>query len=248
MGVCNIYASNYDEAISNFKLILDLNKESVFSYHASFNIALCYKKLGRYEEALEMLDIISIDFENNIITSIDNYIDTQMLKGACLAELNSYNKSINIYKGLLRSDGVTNITSMFSLGSLDSKKILNEIKSKKYDSRYDGDIALTLAKCLVVINSNKEDIISLLTSSLDSYKDGLSDMCFEEVQQLLACLLDMYIKDNNIEKIDCLKNDILELISTGSFNKYNAITLQIIKYYNENGFTQKISSLIDFIK
>lgn len=262
MGVCKTYVSKHVEAIDNFSLILDLDDGSAFKYHALFNIALCYKKLGRFEEALEATEKLEADYKEFIETSkINIRVSVSMLKGACLCELKAFNKAIEIYKELLKLDGI-NEEKVIILSALADvyrttrdksnlekicSKILAKINSKEFNEKYEADIYLCLAKCMRVVNLNKEQITSLLYNALESYKSGKSDMCFEEVQELFSYLLELFIELKDNERIGDLRNDLLELIGNGAFQKYNAITLQFIKYYNESSETKEIASLIEFI-
>lgn len=262
MGVCKIYASKHVEAIDNFSLILDLDDGSAFKYHALFNIALCYKKLGRFEEALEVTEKLEVDYKEFIDNSKNSLrVSINMLKGACLCELKAFNKAIEIYKELLKLEEI-NEEKVIVLSALTDvyrttrdkvnlekicSKILVKIDSKEFNEKYEADIYLCLAKSMSFVNLNKEQIISLLYNALESYKSGKSDMCFEEVQELFSYLLELFIEQKDIERIGELRNDLLELIGNGAFQKYNAITLQFIKHYNETCETEEIASLIEFI-
>lgn len=261
LGVCSIYLSKYEEAIDYFNLIIDLESTTEEKYYAHFNNALCYKKLGDFEKALSSVNEIIENYNDILSNSKKEYIAVNLLMGACLYELKSYNKAIKFYKDLLKSEYLGN-DEVLILSSLSDvyralkdysnlEKICAKI-SKKIDSensvsiRYEGEVYISLAKNLREINKIDESTI-LLLNSLESFKSGRSALCFEDVEKLFKDLLDIFIQNSDEEKINYLRNELLELIGKGSIPKMNAIVFKFIKYYSFKGENKEINNLVDFL-
>lgn len=262
LGICNIYLSKYEEAINYLNLILDLESSMEDRYYANFNIALCYKKLNKFEGALETLMKIT-ENHNDILSNMQQwYVRVNLLRGNCQYELKQFNKAISTFNDVLRLDnlGRDEVLILLSLGDVYRsvkdytklekicKKVLKLINFPNgLDSNYESDICLSLAKNLRSLNGYQDVILSLLLKGLESFKAGKSAICFEDVETMIKDLLDIFIINNDEPNINYLKNEFFELIEKDAIPKMNTVALRFIKYYNVKGERKEIENLIDFL-
>lgn len=262
MGICDFYLSKYDKAISYFNLLLDMDASLDMKYYAEFNIALCQKKLSKFEEANEIVNSMRDTYKAILADDIGKYIDFNILMAVCFYELQNFNEAIKVLKALLKIEDLDirdEILIMSELSDIYRKirdydkldkictKILQRINTYGFNSRYEGEVLLTLATNLKVLNSNNDTIISLLYKALNSFKNGKSHVCLEDVENVFKNLLEAFIYKGDEDNINYLKNELLGLIQRGSVPRGNTITLRFIKYYNSKDLKTEIDSLVDFL-
>lgn len=262
LSLCSIYLSRYEDAINYCKILLSLNKEELTQFRAKYNMALCYKRLNKFEDALATLDDISSSCANVLSSYKKSYLDVQLLTGSCLSELKSFNKAINLYKNLLKvveneKDELCVLSSLADVyrdinDSVKLEKICNTILKKINSSpsalnEYGSYIYLTLANNIKSINPNSETVTFLLLKALEDFKVGNSSLYLEDIETLFGNLLDIFIQTENESKIDFLKNELFELIEKRVFPKASITALKIINYYNFKDKKQDISNLINYL-
>lgn len=263
MANCNIYLSKYDDALKDYNTLLGLTTDSKLQYDTKFNIALCYKKLGEFYNSLDLLYDLLESHNDIISSSLSQHVNVYLLIGNCLYETNSFNKSIEIYKGLLKiiNDDfkVEQLCILSSLADvyratknyvkLDKicTKITNKIDSNiDFLDKYQGYIYLSLAKNINALNKN-EISTSLLLKALESYKVGKASLLLEDIDKLIIDLLNIFIQNNDEVNIDYLQNELFELIEKELYPKYNLASLKFIKYYNYAKAQEKIDTIVDFL-
>lgn len=261
LGGCSIYLSRYSEAIKYYTLLLDLNNDIQLIYLAKFSIALGNKKTGKYELALNHLKELKECFKQNKPTLV-NERQVDILLGICSFQLNSFNKAMTIYKEILNYSNLRQEEEMFVLTNLADiyekikdynklEKTCNEIKGKikhnaDFMNEHEGDLYISLAKNLMAIGDN-ESAQELLMKALESFKTGNSIICVEDVEDMISILLSMFIKNEDISNIECLKNEFFELVKTGMIPKGNFIALKFIQYYNNLNNRSEVNNIIEFL-
>lgn len=259
LGLCCAYLSQYDKAISYYKLLLELNKDIQPTYLAKYNIALCYKKLGKYKEALVCVEEIKANFKNVKPTHIaESEVDELM--GICLYKLNSYNKAIKIYKGLLK-DVQSLEQELLLLNDLADvyretkdydklNSICTEIKSKlKNDtlfSEYESELYIGLSKNFIAIG-DRTVALNVMLKALESYKNGKSTLYLEDVDNLIVDILKIYITDTDESNIDFIKRELFELVEKGLLPKNSKASLMFIQHYNNIKNHDKVNNIISFL-
>lgn len=258
---CNIYLARYEDAIKYNNILLELNNDPQVQYNTKYNLSLCYKKLKKYNESIEVLNSITEKHKDILESSIAEYVDIYLLIGSCLTELNSFNKAINIYKDLLKmaEDKKEKICIMLNLADVYNKtkdsvnlqkintKILNILNNNPNISKdYESYIYLSLAKNLKSLDQDYNLVKSLLLKALNNFKTGKCPMYYEDIEALLSLLLDIFILNDESE-IDFLKNEIFELIKMKMFPKTSSIALKIIRYYNFKGKKEEITDMINYL-
>lgn len=261
IGVCYIYLSKYEEAIKSNDLLLDLNNNVQVEYVTKFNTALSNKKLGNFDLALKQLKELKENFKEVETPSISE-VEVDILSGICLFKLNSFNKSISIYKEILSKTNLTDEQEIITLSNLADvyevirdygklEEICNRMKSVIYSNidsmnRYDGVIYIGLAKNLMAIGDN-ETAKDLLMKALECFKTGNSIICVEDVEDMISLLLNMFIKNGNSSNINYLKNEFFELVQTGMIPQGNYIALKFIQYYNGSNNREEVNNIIEFL-
>lgn len=258
---CNIYLARYEDAIKYNNILLELNNDPQVQYNTKYNLSLCYKKLKKYNESIEVLNSITEKHKDILESSIAEYVDIYLLIGSCLTELNSFNKAINIYKDLLKmaEDKKEKICIMLNLADVYNKtkdsvnlqkintKILNILNNNPNISKdYKSYIYLSLAKNLKSLDQDYNLVKSLLLKALNNFKTGKCPMYYEDIEALLSLLLDIFILNDESE-IDFFKNEIFELIKMKMFPKTSSIALKIIRYYNFKGKKEEITDMINYL-
>lgn len=261
IGICYIYLSKYEEAIKSNNLLLDLNNNVQVEYVTKFNTALSNKKLGKFDLALNQLQELKDNFKEIKNASIGE-IEIDMLRGICLFKTNSFNKSIAIYKEILRKSTLTEKDEILVLSNLADVyevlkdynklgKVVNEMKDRLDklrgdNSEYHGDWYISLAKNLMAIGDN-ETAKDLLMKALECFKTGNSIICVEDVEDMISLLLNMFIKNGNSSNINYLKNEFFELVKTGMIPQGNYIALKFIQYYNSSNNRKEVNNIIEFL-
>lgn len=258
IGACCIYLSRYEEAIKYYSLLMNLNSEIQPGYLARFNIALCLKKLERYDEALEYLYGLDEDFKNTLPTSIKAK-DIQMLIGVCLYKKKSFNKAIIKFKNLLKQSEsieeevlvLTNLADVYSFTKdyVQLKKICDKIKDRldKIDeSEYQSDICISLSENLLEIGDN-QSAEQLLFKALECFKNGISKSCSEDIQKIFLTLLTIFMKSNDKENIDFLRNEFFQLVQMGIIQKESLLTLKFIRHYNKMKDNNEVEEILSYL-
>lgn len=261
IGVCYIYLSKYEEAIKSNDLLLDLNNNVQVEYVTKFNTALSNKKLGNFDLALKQLQELKDNFKEIKTDSIGE-TEIDILIGICLFKTNSFNRSILIYKEILRKSTLTEKDEILVLSNLadvyeaikDYNKlgqVVNKMKERLDKLRgdnteYHGDWYISLAKNLMAIGDN-ETAKDLLMKALKCFKTGNSIICVEDVEDMISLLLNMFIKNGNSSNINYLKNEFFELVQTGMIPQGNYIALKFIQYYNGSNNREEVNNIIEFL-
>lgn len=263
MANCNIYLSKYDEALNYYNTLLGLANDSRLQYDTKFNIILCYKRSGKFQEAINLLYNLLEDYDDIISNSLGQYIEVQLLLGNCLYELKSFNKAITVYKDLLKvvteDFKVEELCILLSLADVyrttkDTDKLekictktINKVNaSYNILNQYEGYIYLSLADNANALNKY-EDATTFLIKALESYKVGQAAFLLDDVNKVLIGLADIFIENEDASNISYLQNELFELIERGLYPKYNQISLKLIKYYNCANHSDKINAIVDFL-
>ena len=256
---CCIKLNRYNEALYFGKLVLNYNQlPDKLKFKLSFNSALAYKKLNLYNESLEEI--------NHITTSInelsnDNKFKIFTLKANCLQEIKYYKEALDEYKHILSvlgpGDRIKQLVIMCNM--MDIYIYFEDIKNvKRYIDKiisiadnleelpkddYVPQIYLDVANAGVYINS--------LDIAKDYYRKAISSAKLTKQYELLLNsldkLFDIYSKENNLNELDNIKNELLEIISIDSNSEVHRLIYKFIDFYNTNDDKDGIKALIKFV-
>lgn len=226
-------------------------------YNIIFNSALVYRNLNVADKALKELNYIE---ENSLELDIKNLIKLKMLKANCLVQKKYYTEAIVIYKDVISKINKKDPEDMDLLllsysNLLNVYNSLNDVKNIKLYMNY-------TIKLLTYV-STKYNPWSLLqvsygfkilgdTASYEEYLLKTIDVSKQEkdssvLYKAVEALIDLYIHDTNIEKLNFSKNMVLELISLEILPKHNDLVLKLIKYYLTIDDMDNLKSIIYFL-
>lgn len=262
LGICSMYLSKYDDAINYYNLLLDLNDDPNMQYVAKFNLAICNKKLEKFDDAINLLNDIVENHENILSNSLQEYIETNVLMATCLYKMKSFNKSIALYKELLKKVD-SEKDEVFILANLADvyreikdyaklEKVCEKIKNKIKDdihfmNLYECTVYTYLSRNLIAIN-DREGAKDLLLKAIEAFKTGTSTIYLEDIEKVFIDLLNMLMEDDDEEAIEYLKNEFFELIQKEMFPRGSITALKFIKYYNEKNNKAEVSNIIAFLE
>lgn len=255
-NVC-IYLARYNECLyfNDLAVIHSRAVSEDLKYKVLFNNALCYARLKQYDKALEELDNIE-----NISDKMpmERNFKVKSLKANCFRLKNFYNDALELNKELLKlleeSDYENHILIMSNI--LETYTTLNDKKNiKKY-----------LDKLTQVVNKSNE-----VDYTTDAYRQmgysynviGEKDLAKEYyrkslkvckkfrnkniVEDLFNELLNILLKEQDLEGLSSLKNEVLEFVTLELLNKNSVLILNLIDYYNNIGDNDTISGLLGFL-
>lgn len=111
LGRCKINEGDYIEALTYFNKALYYSLQTndlKTKKNAIYNIALCYKKLNKFDAAFEYIDeYLSLIDKNEEFT---HYVYINILKANCYKDKKEYEKAINLYQDLIKEVNDADIT------------------------------------------------------------------------------------------------------------------------------------------
>ncbi|WP_346928108.1 hypothetical protein [Clostridium sp.] len=258
-NIC-IYLCKYKEAIdfNNLALVYNYTVPEELGLKVLINNILAYMYLEEHEKALIEIEHVEKTFKH--LTKIDIF-ELNVLKVNCLRYKKFYNEALKINEFMLnnldRQDIENNI--LITANILDIYTVLNDIKKIKiYVDKliymmddYDGakeSFHCPNAYNQLAISTKLIDDIEL---SIKCYKMSIRLAKYQRNKTIifksLDSLLTILTEENNLEEISSLKNEILELISLDII--YPSITpvFKLMKFYNDIGSQENLSSLLNFI-
>ena len=103
LGMCKFSVLECTDSVMYFNRALyysGIYKDEITSRYSIYNIAKCYKKLKKYDEAVHYIDaFVSIC---NKSSNVEDYIHAQSLKANCLEKTENIDDAILIYNELLK--------------------------------------------------------------------------------------------------------------------------------------------------
>ncbi len=257
MYSCNML-KRYNEALYFGELALNYNQlPEKLKFKLTYNSALAYKKLGLYNESLKKINYITTSFHE---LSIDNKFNVITLKANCLQEIKYYKEALDEYKHILSvlspGDRIKQLVIMCNM--MDIYIYFEDIKNvKRYIDKiisitdnleelskddYVPQIYLDVANAGVYINS--------LNIAKDYYRKAISSAKLTKQYELLLNslekLFDIYSKENNLNELDNIKNQLLEIISIDSNLEVHRLIYKFIDFYNTNDDKDSIKALLKF--
>lgn len=103
LGMCKFSVFECNDSVIYFNRAIyysSIYNDEVTGSYAIYNIAKCYRKLKKYDKAIEYCDIFIS--ECNKSENVENYIYAQSMKANCLGDTEKIDNAILIYNELLR--------------------------------------------------------------------------------------------------------------------------------------------------
>ncbi|WBW96776.1 helix-turn-helix domain-containing protein [Oceanirhabdus sp. W0125-5] len=230
-----------------------------------YNKAVLYKASKEYTEAIETLDFLCEKFHNNLDYNFLN-IKSELLKGNCLREKGLYNDSLKlhrkIYNKILKKKDIDEIYLILVLENIIETTMILE---DTYDNYLDSLVNIISHSSDFENNYTSAEICKFVSLAFNKLNTQSSKKLSREYiykslrlakkhkhQEVIefACniILNESIKNNSITEVDSIKNEILELLSSGYLLPNSKIILLLIEFYIKNKFDNKALSIINFCK
>ena len=256
-SICRIFAK-YEEALEYNNLInID---DSILEMDLSFEVYQdridLFMLLEKYEMALAEIEYLEDKYEDIPAEIYQVLIDT---KAKCFVKSKRYSEALAIQHNLLENDNSTydilaikrNLLEIYMLlrDNRNTRRIINEClellsnpkeqyKQQKYINIFYSVAAA--ASSIGELDLGKEYYMHCINASKKN-KD------IEMLLKGLESLFDIYSKENNIEEIDSLKNEMIEIISMRAETKGHVLVFKILSFYNMINDQDTISGFLSFV-
>lgn len=251
LGLCKIELKGLREAMSYFnKAVYYSNKNGDIKTQkeTTYNIAVCYKRMGKYDMAIDYIDKYML-----MLNKKDEYklcINSKMLRASCLKEKCDWKGAVKIYIELLdktkdqscsNAGHIYNNLAVLYLEISDLKKALENFK-KAEQIRKDNDSPQLCRTCidmsrLYIKQQNYDEALKLLTNGIneaENYNDN------EYILKGYNLLADVYSSLNEYEKLEETYTLILEILKKNNLKKdIFKIYLKMSLMYIENSNFEK---------
>lgn len=258
-GIC-IKLNKDKEALdfNNLALIYNDNVDEKLKYKVLFNNVLAYMHLSEHDKALLEIEHIQSTFKT---LNRENIFQLNILKVNCLRYRKFYYDALKLNESMLSLVYNKDIEKciLVTANILDIYTILKDIKNvKSY-----------IDKLIYLMNNYKDvdesfhspnaynqiglsaNLINNLDLSIEYYKKSINVAKYQRNRRILLIsldeLLDILIKEKNIEEINSLKNQIIELISLEIIEPSANSVFKLMEFYNEIGDKESLRSILQFI-
>lgn len=259
LSICCKLSNKYKEALE-FNNI-PLNNENKISGETTLSLLInkvdILKMLKKYEEALEFIEFIEEKLEE---TDPVDLFQLFTLKGQCFKESNHYKDALEVQKKLkdMCSNDI-NKTLLINCNIIDIYKLLKDNKNiRKY---IEESIKIIDNPKDLYKDSNITDVfikiatgckyIGEIDLAIEYYNHGIysakRNKNYKLLLMILEDLFDIYIKENNVDEIDNIKNQLLEILTLDISLKGNDLIFKFIGFYNNINDKDSINSIISFI-
>ena len=250
LGKCKVQTLCYEDALAYFfkcYFHLDKNNDTELYQNCSFNIALTYKKMGEYDNALLYINkLIKLPYSED---NLNKYIDLMIVKANCYIRKNDFDMAIKIYNNIIT---VYEDQLGASLGYVYNNLGLLYLEINKIDDSLlylDKAIAIRelmdkSALCHSIIDKSKvyiklnlySDAIPLLEKGITLAKEYLDKEFMLAGYELLEKIYSI------IHEYDKLENIYLSLLSILENTDYERLINTYIKLsllYSNMGYSEK---------
>jgi tetratricopeptide (TPR) repeat protein len=258
-GIC-IYLGKDKEALdfNNLALTYNTSITEELRYNVLHNNTLAYMHLEEYNKALLEIEYIENTFKT--LTKEDIF-ELNVLKANCFRYKKFYSdalKTNELMLSTLGNDDTENII-LITANILDIYTVLKDIKN----------IKIYIDKLIYLLNDYSEvkesyhspntynqlalsaNLINNIKLSIEYYKKSIEVARYQRNKRVLLIsldeLLDILIKEKNIEEINSFKNQIIEMISLDIIKPGIAPIFKLMVFYNDIGDNESLNSLLQFI-
>lgn len=223
LGMCKFSMLECNDSVMYFNRALyysDIYNDKMTGNYSIYNLAKCYKKLKRYDEAIQCIDTVTSNYNKS--ENVENYIYAQSVKANCLCEMENIDEAILIYNELLQEipDMEAHLKAFIynNLGSLYLKKeeLLESLdyfnKSQSIRSKVDkANLSHTLIDKSQVYIKQKlyDEAIMLISLGIDVAK------VYNDSEYLIRAyyhLVDINTLNGNYYKVEESYNNILSIL------------------------------------
>ncbi|HAK42929.1 MAG TPA: hypothetical protein DCM59_09865 [Clostridium sp.] len=260
LGCICIYLGKDKEALdfNNLALIYNNAITEDLRFNVLFNNTLAYMHLEEYDKALLEIEHVENTFKTLIKADI---FEINVLKAHCLRYKKFYNDALKTNEFMLSTldNNDTENIILVTANILDIYTVLKDIKN----------IKIYIDKVVYLMNNYAEvkesyyspntynqlgfsaNLINEMELSIDYYKKSIEAARYKRNKRSLLMsldqLLDILIKEKNIEEINSFKNQIIEMISLDIVKPGIPPIFKLMVFYNDVGDNESLNSLLQFI-
>ncbi|WP_346889938.1 hypothetical protein [Clostridium sp. UBA1056] len=260
LGCICIYLRKDKEALdfNNLALMYNYNIPEDLRFKVLHNNALAYMNLKEYDRALLEIKHIENTFKN--LTKQYTF-SSNVLKVNCLRYKKFYNDAFKLSEYMLSTldNNDTENIILITVNILDIYTAIKDIKNVRiyidkliyllnnYDKVKESCYASTAYNQLGI----STNLINNVELSIEYYKKSIeAARCQRNERVLLDSLdelLDILIKEKNIEEINSFKNQIIEMILLDIIEPDITPIFKLMTFYNNIGDNESLNSLLQAI-
>ncbi|MEG1254793.1 helix-turn-helix domain-containing protein [Clostridium sp.] len=255
LGKCKLKTLCYEEALAYFfKCHFHLNEgnDKTNYQNCIFNIAIAYKKMGEFDNALLYVNKLISTF--NADNNLDIYIDMMILEANCYIEKNENDVAIKIYNDAINAYGnklgasLGYVYNNLGLIYLDINEIENALDyfNKAISLKKDIDRPtlsrpiIYKSKVYIKLNS-KHEAISLLEKGISLAKE-YSDKEYILVGYML--LEEIYLDLNDYENLENVYLNLIDILEDTDSDKLIDIYIKLSVLYIDNKHYEKCKEFL----
>lgn len=247
-----IKTKRYSEAISLSDLAFTNSTEIPNEHKVSiyYNKALAYKKVGRYDEALEVLK----ELWEECGTDYKEFIQSLMLQGSCYRGKGEIDKAIESYINIINDFDsnseqlgliYTNIIQLFKMK--DSKeeviKYRNELVNILSDIKYDNKHLVTIYHNIAETNEYLDNIELAEYYYINALNEAIDRNDASKIKILLD-LLNLYINTDQMAKIVSKYELFKDSFKDAPLSDEMRLALKLIAISIETGRDEEAENII----
>jgi len=260
LGSICIYIGKYKEALdfNNLALMYNNSIAEDLKYKVLVNNVLAYMHNSEHDKAL--LEIEHVENTFRTLTKEDIF-ELNVLKANCLRYKKFYSDVLKINESMLSNldDQDTEKIILITANILDVYTVLKDTKNVK----------IYIDKLIYLLNDYSEikesyhssntynqlgssaNLINNIELSIEYYKKSIEIARYQRNKRVLLIsldeLLDILIKEKNIEEINSFKNQIIEMMSLDIIKPGIPPIFKLMVFYNDIGDNESLNSLLQFI-
>ena len=259
-GVC-INLGNDNESLNFNSLALkydDIITEELM-YNILYNNTLAYMHINNYDKALQEIEHIQNTFK---VFNKENIFEINILKANCLRYKKFYNEVLELNVHMLSTlDKNKDIEKLILVTAniLDIYTVLKDLKN----------VRIYIDKLVYLLDSYDEvresfhcpnaynqlgisyELIGNIELSIEAYKKSIELSKYQNNKRILIKsldkLLDVLIKERNLEEINKYKNELIELISQDIIEVDTTPVFKLMNFYNDVDDRESLRGLLKFI-
>lgn len=259
-GVC-INLGNDNESLNFNSLALkydDIITEELM-YNLLYNNTLAYMHINNYDKALHEIEHIQNTFK---VLNKENIFEINILKANCLRYKKFYNEVLELNVHMLSTlDKNKDIEKLILVTGniLDIYTVLKDLKN----------VRIYIDKLVYLLDSYDEvresfhcpnaynqlgisyELIGNIELSIEAYKKSIELSKYQRNKRILIKsldkLLDVLIKERNLEEINKYKNELIEIISLDIIEVDTTPVFKLMNFYNDVDDRESLRGLLKFI-
>lgn len=259
-GICmNLGDDNESLNFNSLALKYDDIITEELMYNLLYNNTLAYMHLNNYDKALQEIEHIQNTFK---VLNKERIFEINILKANCLRYKKLYNEVLELNVHMLSTlDKNRDIEKRILVTGniLDIYTVLKDL----------NNVGIYIDKLISLLNSYDKvresyhcpnaynqlgisyELIGNIELSIEAYKKSIELSKYQRNKRILIKsldkLLDVLIKERNLEEINKYKNEFIELISLDIIEVDTTPVFKLMNFYNDVEDRESLRGLLEFI-